>query len=86
VPSLTPPLHFALVGPWPPYRGGIAHFTAGLARALRARGHCVEGVSFARQYPARRFPSSGGSGRSRSSAEPAALRREPPRPAATAGR
>lgn len=50
------PLHLVLVGPWPPYRGGIAHFTAGLARALRARGHRVEGVSFARQYPARLFP------------------------------
>lgn len=46
----------ALVGPWPPYRGGIARFTAELGRSLEARGHRVEGLSFARQYPKLLFP------------------------------
>lgn len=50
------PLHLALVGPWPPYRGGIAQFGARLARALRQRGHVVHPITFCRQYPERLFP------------------------------
>ena len=46
----------ALLGPLWPYRGGIAHFGAGLARALAARGHDVRPVTFRRQYPERLFP------------------------------
>jgi D-inositol-3-phosphate glycosyltransferase len=49
-------LHLALLGPMPPYRGGIAHFSLALARALRGRGHTVSAVTFSRQYPARLFP------------------------------
>lgn len=45
-----------LLGPFWPYRGGIAHFNAGLARALAARGHDVRTVTFRRQYPNRFFP------------------------------
>jgi len=49
-------MHVALLGPMPPYRGGIAHFSLALARALRGRGHAVSAVTFSRQYPARLFP------------------------------
>ncbi|MEM6785843.1 MAG: glycosyltransferase, partial [Bacteroidota bacterium] len=49
-------LRVALVGPAPPYRGGIAHFLVSTARRLRARGHAVEVVTFTRQYPALLFP------------------------------
>ncbi|MDT7855703.1 glycosyltransferase [Rubrivirga sp. S365] len=45
-----------LLGPFWPYRGGIAHFGAGLARSLAARGHDVRTVTFQRQYPDRLFP------------------------------
>ena len=45
-----------LLGPFWPYRGGIAHFNAGLARSLAARGHDVRTVTFRRQYPDRLFP------------------------------
>ena len=47
---------FALVGPFLPYRGGIAHFSEHLCRALRDRGHEVLAVSFRRQYPSFVFP------------------------------
>jgi glycosyltransferase involved in cell wall biosynthesis len=46
----------ALVGPVYPYRGGIAHYTSLLARALRRRGHEVLVVSFRRQYPQWLYP------------------------------
>ena len=45
-----------LLGPFWPYRGGIAHFNAGLARALIEGGHDVRTVTFRRQYPDRLFP------------------------------
>lgn len=48
----------AIVGPYPPYRGGIAQFTAALHAALEAEGHSVTGISFSRQYPAWLFPGS----------------------------
>ena len=44
-----------LVGPVYPYRGGIAHFTALLGRALQAQ-HDVTVVSFRRQYPRWLYP------------------------------
>jgi len=50
------PFHFALVGPFPPYRGGIAHFHASTRRILEARGHRVSAWSFSRQYPGLLFP------------------------------
>ena len=45
-----------VVGPFPPYRGGIAHFTQATYRGLLARGHDVCPVSFSRQYPGFLFP------------------------------
>ena len=78
-------MHLAVVGPAPPYRGGIAHFTEMTMQALAARGHRVAGVSFRRQYPALLFP-----GRSQmepdadaanpaSAADPAGAEAGPPR-------
>ncbi len=49
-------MRIALVGPVYPYRGGIAHYTTMLYRALRERGHEVLLVSFKRQYPQWLFP------------------------------
>jgi glycosyltransferase involved in cell wall biosynthesis len=62
-----PPI--VLVGPAHPLRGGIVHFGAGLARALRERGDEVRLLSFSRLYPGLLFP-----GRSQldASASPAA--------------
>jgi glycosyltransferase involved in cell wall biosynthesis len=45
-----------LIGPVYPFRGGIAHYTTMLCRALRERGHDVLPVSFKRQYPRWLFP------------------------------
>ena len=45
-----------ILGPHWPYRGGIAHFNAGLARVLAGRDHEVRTVTFRRQYPDRLFP------------------------------
>ena len=47
---------FVLVGPFSPYRGGIAHFSKQLFRGLQRRGHDVEAVTFTRQYPKLFFP------------------------------
>lgn len=44
-------MRLCLIGPTYPYRGGIAHYTTLLARHLRAAGHQVLLISFARQYP-----------------------------------
>ena len=44
-----------LVGPVHPYRGGIAHFTALLGRALQAH-HDIRVISFRRQYPRWLYP------------------------------
>ena len=49
-------MRIVLVGPYAPYRGGIAHFAAGVRRGLAARGHHVEPVTFSRQYPRLLFP------------------------------
>lgn len=46
----------ALVGPCHPYRGGIAHYTTSLYRALEASGHQVQIYNFSRQYPELLFP------------------------------
>ncbi len=59
--------HLTLVGPVAPYRGGIAHFTEALGRALQARGHQVSTLSFWRQYPRWLFP-----GRAQTEPEPIA--------------
>jgi glycosyltransferase involved in cell wall biosynthesis len=46
---------FCLIGPTYPFRGGIAHHTTLLARALRQE-HETLFISFIRQYPAWLFP------------------------------
>ena len=56
-----------IVGPYPPYRGGIAQFTGKLHDAVAAAGRRVVAVSFSRQYPSILFPGTsqevpGGSG------------------------
>lgn len=52
----TLPARITVVGPMPPYRGGIAHFTTSLMRTLAFRGHRVLGINFRRQYPGLLFP------------------------------
>ncbi|RMF29858.1 MAG: glycosyltransferase, partial [Chloroflexi bacterium] len=49
-------MRFVLIGPVYPYRGGIAHYTTMLYRALREGGHQVLLISFKRQYPRWLFP------------------------------
>jgi len=48
-------MRIALVGPTHPFRGGIAHHTTLLCRALRAK-HDVRFYTFSRQYPRWLFP------------------------------
>lgn len=52
----TLPLRVGVIGPHPPYRGGIAQFTEQFSRALLKAGVPVERVSFYRQYPTFLFP------------------------------
>jgi glycosyltransferase involved in cell wall biosynthesis len=51
-------MRLVLIGPVYPYRGGIAHYTTMLYRALQEREHQVLLISFKRQYPQRFFPGS----------------------------
>lgn len=53
-PNARRPQRVVIVGPVPPYRGGISHHTARLATALRELGHDVTVESWQSQYP-RRF-------------------------------
>jgi glycosyltransferase involved in cell wall biosynthesis len=48
-------MRFTLVGPVYPYRGGIAHYTTSLAKAIQV-GHTLQLISFKRQYPAWLYP------------------------------
>ena len=50
------PRRVTLVGPFWPYRGGIAHFLVAMARGLAKRGHPIRTVTFRRQYPETLFP------------------------------
>ena len=45
-----------IIGPYPPYRGGIAQFTERFHRALTEDGQSVTGASFRRLYPSILFP------------------------------
>lgn len=70
------PKRLVIIGPFPPYRGGIAHFTQAMSEGLHARGHDVRAVSFSRQYPSVLFPGTtqfepGRTSASRTSAEAA---------------
>jgi glycosyltransferase involved in cell wall biosynthesis len=49
-------VRIVFVGPVPPLRGGIAQHSAQLVEALRARGHQVQVMSWAAQYPAVLYP------------------------------
>lgn len=49
-------MRLALLGPAPPFRGGIVTYLAMLARVLKARGHDVHWSSFRKQYPRFLFP------------------------------
>lgn len=51
-----PPLRVSLVGPVYPWRGGIAHYTACLARALQGAGHSVQVVNYRTLYIRWLFP------------------------------
>lgn len=55
-PGAPTPGALLIVGPYPPYRGGIAQFTGKLHEAVAAAGRRVVGVSFSRQYPSFLFP------------------------------
>ena len=49
-------MKIVLIGPVPPYRGGIAHFTQALAENLARQGHSVRTISFSKQYPRWLYP------------------------------
>lgn len=49
-------MKIVVVGPTYPFRGGIAHYTTLLVRALREAGHDTRFYSFVRQYPRWLFP------------------------------
>lgn len=49
-------MQICVVGPTYPFRGGIAHYTTLLVKALREAGHTTMLYSFTRQYPRWLFP------------------------------
>lgn len=49
-------MRIVLLGPYAPYRGGIAHFAASVRHKLADRGHEVRPITFSRQYPRILFP------------------------------
>lgn len=49
-------MKIVLIGPVPPYRGGISHFTQALAENLAREGHGVKTISFRKQYPKWLYP------------------------------
>lgn len=49
-------MNLVLVGPVLPYRGGIAHYTTMLHRAVLANGEAAATWSFSRQYPRWLYP------------------------------
>lgn len=49
-------MKLSLIGPVYPYRGGIAHYTTFLSKALKSNGHGLQLISFKRQYPAFLYP------------------------------
>ena len=48
-------MRLTLLGPFPPLRGGIAHFSAALKEKL-STDHQIQTVSFKRLYPAWLYP------------------------------
>ncbi len=49
-------MKLVVIGPVYPYRGGIAHYTSQLSRALTENGHETHIFSFRRQYPGWLYP------------------------------
>ncbi len=49
-------MRLALIGPFPPYRGGIAQFTKLLSDAFESAGDSVERITYKRLYPSFLFP------------------------------
>jgi glycosyltransferase involved in cell wall biosynthesis len=49
-------MRFVIISTAYPLRGGIAHYTALLSRALISAGHEVQVITFSRQYPKILFP------------------------------
>jgi len=49
-------MKISLIGPVYPYRGGIAHFNALLAKKLIEEGHELQVISFRKQYPSWLYP------------------------------
>jgi len=49
-------MKFSIIGPFYPLRGGIAHFSAGMAAALIKSGHQVQKISFKKLYPNFLYP------------------------------
>lgn len=49
-------MRLTIIGPVYPFRGGIAHHTTMLMKALTERNHQVMLISFRRQYPSRLYP------------------------------
>lgn len=44
-------MKIAILGPAPPFRGGISRFALSLARAFKDTGHNVQFFNFREQYP-----------------------------------
>jgi D-inositol-3-phosphate glycosyltransferase len=49
-------MHYTIVGPTHPYKGGVAQHTTTLAHRLAEAGHDVELVSWSAQYPSALYP------------------------------
>jgi glycosyltransferase involved in cell wall biosynthesis len=49
-------MRICIVGPYPPFRGGIAQFNYYLAKQLQLRGHHTIIINFKKQYPKLLFP------------------------------
>jgi len=48
--------NIVIVGPVPPYRGGISHYNQLLLSALRSEGHTTHVISYKRMYPRFIYP------------------------------
>lgn len=55
-------MRLALLGPAPPFHGGIVTYLAMMHRTLRERGHSVHWAGFQKQYPGFLFPGSSQTG------------------------
>lgn len=49
-------MKFSLIGPVYPYRGGIAHYTTGLAEAITSSNHEKQIISYSNLYPSLLYP------------------------------